>query len=363
MSRPPRPVILLLAYLLTACAAGGHAMAKGSPSTPGAAPIATSGDAAPSTVQLPEQLVVEGSLTVEVGEVGDLIAALRAQVETGGGRVIAEEVSGGETSWSAHLRLRLPPAQVEPTVAWLAGRGDVLDKQITATDVSRTLFDQDLALTNLRATSARLQQLLDQGGLSMQDILAIERELTRVRGEIESIAGSKRFLEDRVALATLDVTLRRRDGAVTVARAKFYPGARVATLVLLDPDGRARTRVGGGLVVHTLLRSISLEVDLFEAEPAETGADARPSVIATWGGAAYSDFLGRGRRRVLNPYLGARLGYAYLDASRFVLQAEAGLELFKHRHVVVDASVRATGLIGSRTDAALVAGAGAVVAF
>jgi len=58
-----------------------------------------------------------------------------------------------------------------------------------------------------------------------------------------------------------------------------------------------------------------------------------------------------------------RLGYAYLDGSRFVAQGEAGLELVKSKYVVLDASVRATGLIGSEADLAVVVGAGAVFAF
>jgi hypothetical protein len=327
------------------------------------APLAPGGASAPTVTEIPEQLVIEGSLTVEVREIGDVVVALRAQVEAGGGRVIAEEVTGGETSWRAQLRLRVPPGQVDGIAAWLTERGEIHDKRITATDVSRVLFDQELALTNLQATSARLQRLLDQGGLAMKDILDIEKELTRIRGEIEAIKGSQRFLQDRVALATIDVTLTRRDGAVRVARAKLYPGARFATMVLLAPEGRPRTRHGVGIVAHTLMRTASIELDLFEAEASAPGAAAKAAVIATVGGATYSDFLGRGERRFLNPYLGLRLGYAYLDGGRFALQGEAGVELFKHAHVVIDASVRATGLIGGRNDAALVGGVGAVVSF
>lgn len=364
--RPPRRLLAALALLVLTAAAGCAArsplrVAQASVAAAPSADPLSSGE--PTTLQIPEQLVVEGSLHVQVTDVTDLLGGLRAQVEGGGGRVINEQVSGGETSWSATVKLRLPPAQVEPTVAWLAKRGDITYKSIVATDVSRQLFDAELALTNLQATSERLQKLLEAGGLAMKDILAIEQELTRIRGEIESIKGNQRFLQDRVAHATLDVSLSRRDGAVTLARAKFYPGVRAASLVLLDPEGRQRTRMGAGLVLHTVMRNASLEVDVFEAAPAAAGADPKASVIATFGGAAYSDFLGRGSRPFLNPYLGLRLGYGYLDGSRFVLQAEAGLELLKRKHVVVDASVRGTGFIGSNTDAAVVAGAGAVVAF
>lgn len=361
----PRLAVLLLALFglapLVACAAGPAY--RSAAYAGAAAPAALVASAEPTAIQLPEQLVIEGSLTVEVGEVADLISGLRAVVEQGGGRVITEEVSGAETSWRADLRLRLPPDQVDAVVAWLAGKGDILDKRINATDVSRTLFDQELALANLQATSDRLQAILAGPGLVMADVLAIEKELTRIRGEIEAIKGAQRFLRDRVALATLDIALRRRDGAVTIARAKFYPGVRATSLILLDPAGRPRTRLGGSLVLHTVMRAASLEVDLYRAEPGAGGGEASAAMLATFGGAAYSDFLGGGRRRVLNPYLGLRLGYGYLDRSRFVVQGEAGVELIKHRHVVVDASVRATGLIGKESDAAVVAGAGVVVAF
>jgi hypothetical protein len=364
---------LVLAFALVcahaACAAGGagRSMAK-SMATPMVAQVSAStgepaAEGSPTTLQIPEQLVVEGSLDVEVNEVGDLVAGLRAQVEAAGGRVITEQVYGGETSWSASIKVRLPPEQVEPTITWLAKRGDITRKSLNATDVSRTLFDQELALANLTATSTRLQKLLDAGTLAMADILAIEKELTRIRGEIEAIKGNQRFLQDRVALATLDISLSRRDGAVTIARAKIYPGVRATSLILLDPEGRQRTRFGAGLVMHTVMRSVSLEVDVFQAEPAAAGADPKAAVVATFGGAGYSDFLGRGRRRLLNPYLGLRLGYAYLDRSLFVVQAEVGLELFKHKHLVIETSLRGSGFIGKDTDAALIAGSGVVVAF
>ena len=367
MPRPPRsprllPRLIVTTVALSACAAGG-AMKAAQPVAATAAAGPTAPTDAAATPALPEQVVVEGALTVEVTDVGDLIPALRAQVEASGGRIVYEESSGAATSWRAQVKLRLPPAQVEPIAAWLAGHGRIVDKRVTGTDVSRTLFDQDLALANLETTSARLQQLLAQGGLAMADILAIEQELTRIRGEIERIKGEHRYLADRVALATIEVALYRADGAVRVASAKAYPGLRFAALSLLDPDGRRRTRLGGGLVLHTELRTASFELDVFAPTGDGDGGPARRAAIATLGGAGYSDFLGRGRRRFGNPYLGLRMGYAYLYGSRFAIQGEAGLELWKHRHALIDVNVRATGLIGARTDLGVVSGASAVIAF
>jgi Domain of unknown function (DUF4349) len=316
---------------------------------------------AASATELPEQLVVEGALQVRVGQLAGLVPALRAEVERMGGRIVEEQLSGADAAWSAQLRLRLPPAQLEALVSWFSRRGDILEKRISASDVSKQLFDHDLALKNAQVTLERLEAILRQGGLSMQDVLAIERELTRLRGEIESIKGQAEFLRDRVALATLDVWIAAKGEPVHLAEAKAYPGVRAAALILLDPDGRERSRLGVGLVVHSVFRAATLEVELFRAD--DHTPDASTAVIATFGGAVYSDFFGRGERRFGNPYLGARLGYGYLDAHRFAVQGEVGVELFKSKRVALDVNARLAGLIGADSELAAIVGGSAAVAF
>jgi hypothetical protein len=329
-----------------------------------AQPIATA--QAGATQALPEQLVVQGSVSLQVDDPEKTASALREEVARVGGRVVSEQVDGAAESWRAQIRLRLPPAGVQSVTDWLERHGEIISKRIEASDVSRTLFDQDIALTNLTTTLERLRKLLDGGGLSMQDILGIEREMTRLRGEIERIKGEKRFLEDRVALATLDIYIGRREGAAVMnPRTKLYPGPRLAALTLFDPEGRQRTRLGAGFVVHLVIPRLTLEVDIFDdVEASADGPAEGHAVIATYGGSMYSDFLGHGQRRFFNPYLGIRLGYAHLGYSAFALQGEAGVELFKHKYVMVDAGVRATLLVGDDdVDAGLVTGASIVFAF
>jgi hypothetical protein len=362
-------LVAVLPFVLVACAGSYKSAARlsYSPSqavaSPGGVSVAGGTGGPASATLIPEALVIEGSISLEVEEINDIVPALRAQVEAAGGRVINENVTGAETSWSAHLKLRLPPGKVEDVASFLAKRGEITSKNVSSTDVSKQLFDQELAIKNFRTTLDRLTQLMATSGLQVQQILQIEQEMTRIRGQIDQLEGDQRFLKDRVSLATLDVSISRREGAVTIAKAKAYPGVRGVMLTLLDPGARARTRFGAGFVVHSLLRQMSMEVDVFQKEANEAGDRSRASVIATLGGAGYSDFLGSGRRQSFNPYLGGRLGYGYLDGHRFVIQAEAGVELYKAKYVVLDASLRVSGLIGSHTDLALVTALGAVVAF
>ena len=270
----------------------------------------------------PEKLVIEAWIEMQTEDVAQASAAVRARVEADGGRVVSENIIGSvKAASSAALELRVPPAKQVELITWLATRGVVVSKRVLASDVSKTLFDQELALKNLELTMGRLQKLAERE-VPMKELIEIENEMTRVRGEIERLKGEQRFLLDRVAFTTITLTLTREGGPVEFApHARIHPGAHVSTLSLLDPGGRPRSRVGGGVTIH-LQRYLTFDLDAFPAR----GTDTR-AVTATIGSALYSGLLGGGQRRYLNPYLGARAGYGYLSGERCGLfGGEIGLE-------------------------------------
>ena len=295
--------------------------------------------------------MVEGWVTLKADSVGKTAAAIRAHVDAAGGRVVAEDLSGGPIDAAyGTMQLRLPPAEAQAFLDWIEKQGEIEARRIQGTDVSKTLFDQALALKNLSITMDRLQALLQKEGLAMADILAIETQMTRLRGEMERIAGERRWLTDRVAFATFQVTLRRKGGpAVFAPEAKLHPGPRFTVLSLVDPVGRKRTRMGGGLSLH-FSRALTLDLDVF---PEEAGEGR--TLITTMGGSTYSDFLGRGHRSFGNPYLGLRLGYGWLsDQGRFVVAGDLGLELYKQKYLLVDLGFRVVSFIdGDGADVAL----------
>lgn len=343
----------------------GSGSSAPAPAPPPAGPATVVTPAGSQVPVLKEQVVVEAWLSVEVEDAAATTTALHALVEKSEGRIVSEQVTGAAESWSASIQLRLPPRAVNSVIDWLGTQGDITSKRLQGTDVSKTLFDQEIALQNLTLTLERLRKLLDAGGLQMKDILEIEKEMTRLRGEIERIKGEKRFLEDRVALATVSVELRRKNGAVLSPKAKIYPGPRLALLTLFDAGGRKQNRLGGGLVMHIVVPRLTFQLDIFDdVDATSEHAHESHAVLATYGAAMYSDFLGRGEREFLNPYIGFRAGYGWLDYHAFVLQGEFGLELYKQTHMLIDAIVQATGFLGEdNVDAGLVSAVSAVFAF
>jgi hypothetical protein len=301
----------------------------------------------------PEKLVVEAWLDLVSDDVGAAVEAIRARVEAGGGRVVSENVQGsGKAATSAALELRVPPAQATGVTAWIGTLGKVTSKRVLASEVSKTLFDQELALKNLMLTMERLQKLAAQSG-PVVDLLRIENEMTRVRGEIEKVKGEQRWLIDRVEFATITIAISRTDTGESiyeeVPEARINPGPQLATLTLFDPGMRQRTRLGGGASIR-VQRYATFELDVF---PRGDGGDSR-AVLATFGAALYSSYLRDGHRRYFNPYVGGRVGYGYLSgAGSPVIAGELGCELFKHQYLVIDVSLRALAFVKTSAEAAL----------
>ena len=359
---------LALALLFIAgCGGAQYKSAAGAP-VPAGARVAVAGDdaaVASAAAQVPEELVIEGFVRLEVEDVPAAAAAIRTRVEEAGGRITRENLDGAAEAWTGGMKIRIPPGALDAMWIFFEELGEIRTRRVTSTDVSKVLYDQAIQLENLTLTLDRLRKLLEGEGLKMTEVLEIEKEMTRLRGEIERIKGERRYLKDRVAHATIDLTLERRQGAVLSPSAKIYPGPRAALLTLIgERDGRARNRVGFGVAIqfpggfgNASARS-NLELDVFDDADGDGSA-----VLGTIGLAVYSDFLGGGRNRFLNPYIGFRGGYGYLDGSRFAVGASLGIELFKHERAMIEANVRGLALIGESTDTVMVTGVGAVFAF
>jgi hypothetical protein len=67
------------------------------------------------------------------------------------------------------------------------------------------VIDLGARITNLRATEAALQKIMEQA-TKIPDVLDVQSKLTEVRGEIERLVAQKLHLEDQAAYGTLVVT-------------------------------------------------------------------------------------------------------------------------------------------------------------
>ena len=183
----------------------GPAGSPGLVGTRGPAP-SPSGDAQDFPVFNSErQVISQASLTVEVEDVGTAITELRAFVESVGGFIEHVSTTDGPQPGRGSATIRVPAEQFNHTIDRIEAFGEVLGQSLGQTDVTGDAIDLAAQLRSERSAEASLLKLLDRA-VSVSDVLTVERELGRVRANVERLQGQLDFIERSVALATITVT-------------------------------------------------------------------------------------------------------------------------------------------------------------
>jgi type IV pilus assembly protein PilA len=122
------------------------------------------------------------------------VAELSATAESGSARVVVAS-------------LRVPADQLDVCLAELKKLGRVTQESQAGEEVTKQHLDLVARLKNSRNTEARLNGVLQQRTGPIKEILDVEKESARVRGEIEQMESEQKNLEHRVNFATIDLKL------------------------------------------------------------------------------------------------------------------------------------------------------------
>jgi hypothetical protein len=131
-------------------------------------------------------------------------------IAEGAGGFIADS-SYGEVDGrpQGEFTLRVPAGQFAAAVKQAEAIGTVRQRQIGAQDVTEEFVDLEARRRNLERHEHQLLSFMDRA-TKVADLLAIEQELSRVRGQIEQIAGRLRYLSHNVEMASIAVTVSER---------------------------------------------------------------------------------------------------------------------------------------------------------
>jgi uncharacterized protein DUF4349 len=170
-------------------------------------------------------IIRSGQASIEVDSLEPSILELRRIVQRAGGFVADVSVQSGRNQLrTATLQLKVPASRFDDLTDWLEPLGRLQFVNVGAQDVSEEFVDLTARVANGHRLEDRLVELLRTRTGKLQDVLSVERELARVREEIERMEGRMRFLKANAQLSTLSVSLY--EPAPLVAS---HPGQRVIT--------------------------------------------------------------------------------------------------------------------------------------
>lgn len=156
----------------------------------------------------PSMIIRTGQASIEVEGLGPAVTKLRQLSAQLGGYIANSSFSGGRDQVrTATIELKIPAAKYDQAVSGLNGIGKLESINTAAEDVGEEYVDFAARVGNSRRLEERLVSLLATRTGKLEDVLAVERELARVREEIERYDGRMRYLKTRSAISTLSVTL------------------------------------------------------------------------------------------------------------------------------------------------------------
>jgi len=158
------------------------------------------------------KIIYDAQIDLVVESVEPVAKKVAGVVQDARGYIAEQNVTGSPGSQrTMRWRIRVPVEQFESLVASLASLGETERNNRTSQDVTEQYYDIEARIKNKRVEEQTLNKILQERSGKLEDVLKIEIELSRVRGEIEQLEGKIRVLENLSSLATLTLNVRERE--------------------------------------------------------------------------------------------------------------------------------------------------------
>jgi len=152
------------------------------------------------------KIIYDGWLSLEVSDVDVAADQIKSIAEEMGGYISQTSISKGDSVKTGSVTLRVPQADFYTVIERVELLGSLKNKNIGSEDVTERYVDLKARLENAQYEEKRLLEIMDKAS-QVSDMLEIERELSRIREQIEVYTGQLTYLESRVEYATITVTL------------------------------------------------------------------------------------------------------------------------------------------------------------
>ncbi|MDD5473772.1 MAG: DUF4349 domain-containing protein [Candidatus Methanoperedens sp.] len=151
------------------------------------------------------KIISTASLTIEVKSVQAAFDSIAKIVQANQGFISSSSTYDTAGRKNGQMTVRVPQKNFNPALEQVEVLGTVKSRQISGQDVTEEFIDLGARLGNLKKQETRLAEIL-KNATTVKDVLEVERELERVRGEIERLTGRLNYLNQSVEMSTISVS-------------------------------------------------------------------------------------------------------------------------------------------------------------
>jgi hypothetical protein len=107
--------------------------------------------------------------------------------------------------------VKVLPENLDHFLQKIRSLGELKNQTLGSEDVTKAYFDTDARLKNAHVMEQRLIDMLKTKTGKVSDLLQVEKELGRVREEIEKMQGELKYWDSQVQFATVTISLTEKD--------------------------------------------------------------------------------------------------------------------------------------------------------
>ena len=166
-------------------------------------------------VKLKRQIIYDADVRLIVEDFEGIPENVQKLVDASGGFVAQQKLHGRSGSpRSGEWKIRIPLAGYEDFLESARRLGELQSLAATSQDVTDQYYDLEARIGNKQREEARLLKHLDENTGKLEEILTVEKEISRVREELERMQGRMRVLKDLVSLTTVTLHVDEIKGYV-----------------------------------------------------------------------------------------------------------------------------------------------------
>jgi hypothetical protein len=153
-------------------------------------------------------VIKTATLNLEISNYDEAYAEIqKIAAQYGGYLISASTQTHDNNAKSGNITIRIEAKHFEVALQDIEKLAEKVEQEnVQGNDITEEFYDLTARLENKRKAEKRYQEILATAK-NTKDILEVEQALTNVREEIERMEGRKRFLEDQIALSTINVNL------------------------------------------------------------------------------------------------------------------------------------------------------------
>ncbi len=151
------------------------------------------------------KIIREGTVKFETHDVNGTNKFISDIAKELKGYISKDEIQDYSDKVEHNLVIRIPVGQFDLLLSKISSHaGNLESKSINSRDVTEEYVDVEARLNTKSVLEKRHKELLNQAK-NVTEILSIEKELGKLREDIESVEGRLRYLKDNISMSTLTV--------------------------------------------------------------------------------------------------------------------------------------------------------------